>query len=456
MIQRVQHILISVFLLAMMVGSNWVYNGCFNDNVNTPVMKVLATFDDWTERKMTLVSCFLLAKHVNSSMIGYRVDSEICLLCGYNTPEIFCDYGKYGRATNVNCSESNTHGEDSAPSNDDSTMKPMQVFTYDRNQVEDLCDESYPYDCDLVAERIPGQIVISALLQRTVGDPLWPWKDMNYYLDCPVLFKETLSDHQAQLDTPATTVHSTIPETLLPQFTLNSTIYVKYWIQQHAQDTFTMYSVKDVAVWSNETLTDSYRDNYCFAFWPYQCDELMKREDIVGPYLRNKTGIIFGSQKPWLEASLLRDAKAAHIATIEYFPVVVKNVPAWSAMQPTQMASLYLAGNFPQVDFIFSLSSFEHTGLGRYGDKLDPDGDLKAMSMAHCLLKDDGILFLSLPIGLDLVFFNMHRIYGRYRLPLLLAGWEAIDVIGKLYLDDPAMYQLEMSILVLRKKKKES
>jgi hypothetical protein len=125
-------------------------------------------------------------------------------------------------------------------------------------------------------------------------------------------------------------------------------------------------------------------------------------------------------------------------------------------MQPTQMASLYLAGNFPQVDFIFSLSSFEHTGLGRYGDKLDPDGDLKAMSMAHCLLKDDGILFLSLPIGLDLVFFNMHRIYGRYRLPLLLAGWEAIDVIGKLYLDDPAMYQLEMSILVLRKKKKES
>jgi Caenorhabditis protein of unknown function, DUF268 len=27
----------------------------------------------------------------------------------------------------------------------------------------------------------------------------------------------------------------------------------------------------------------------------------------------------------------------------------------------------------------FSISSFEHDGLGMYGDPLDPDGDLKAM-----------------------------------------------------------------------------
>jgi hypothetical protein len=34
-------------------------------------------------------------------------------------------------------------------------------------------------------------------------------------------------------------------------------------------------------------------------------------------------------------------------------------------------------------DVIHSISTFDHDGLGRYGDPLDPDGDLRSMKEAH-------------------------------------------------------------------------
>jgi hypothetical protein len=83
-----------------------------------------------------------------------------------------------------------------------------------------------------------------------------------------------------------------------------------------------------------------------------------------------------------------------------------------------------------KVDIAFSYSSFEHDGLGRYGDPLSPDGDLRAMQEAHTFLKDDGILFLGVPFGPDCLTWNAHRIYGKHRLPLLLKGWKCLDVFN--------------------------
>jgi hypothetical protein len=36
----------------------------------------------------------------------------------------------------------------------------------------------------------------------------------------------------------------------------------------------------------------------------------------------------------------------------------------------------------------------EHDGLGRYGDPINPFGDLESIARARCLLKHGGILFL--------------------------------------------------------------
>lgn len=83
-----------------------------------------------------------------------------------------------------------------------------------------------------------------------------------------------------------------------------------------------------------------------------------------------------------------------------------------------------------KCDVGISVSSFEHDGLGRYGDPIKPNGDLQAMQLAKQLLKKDGLMFLSVPVGGDAIVWNAHRIYGRLRLPLLIKNWIPIAVFG--------------------------
>ena len=53
----------------------------------------------------------------------------------------------------------------------------------------------------------------------------------------------------------------------------------------------------------------------------------------------------------------------------------------------------------------------EHIGLGRYGDALDPEGDLKAIAELKRVMSRN-LLFV-VPIGqLPAVVFNLHRIYS--------------------------------------------
>ena len=54
----------------------------------------------------------------------------------------------------------------------------------------------------------------------------------------------------------------------------------------------------------------------------------------------------------------------------------------------------------------------EHIGLGRYGDPLDPDGDLKAMNELKRVLAPEGDLLFVVPIGYPRICFNAHRIYS--------------------------------------------
>ncbi len=43
-------------------------------------------------------------------------------------------------------------------------------------------------------------------------------------------------------------------------------------------------------------------------------------------------------------------------------------------------------------------------------------------------MKPGGHLFLGFPVSADEVVWNAHRLYGRYRLFLMLLGWKIIDV----------------------------
>ncbi len=54
----------------------------------------------------------------------------------------------------------------------------------------------------------------------------------------------------------------------------------------------------------------------------------------------------------------------------------------------------------------------EHIGLGRYGDQLDPNGDLKAMNELQRVLAPGGMLLFVVPVGQPKIVFNAHRIYA--------------------------------------------
>jgi SAM-dependent methyltransferase len=54
----------------------------------------------------------------------------------------------------------------------------------------------------------------------------------------------------------------------------------------------------------------------------------------------------------------------------------------------------------------------EHVGLGRYGDTLDANGDLKALAELRRVLAPGGSLLVVVPIGKPRVCFNAHRVYA--------------------------------------------
>jgi SAM-dependent methyltransferase len=64
------------------------------------------------------------------------------------------------------------------------------------------------------------------------------------------------------------------------------------------------------------------------------------------------------------------------------------------------------------IESISCLHTIEHVGLGRYGDKLDPAGDLKALAELRRVVQPGGHLILVVPVGKQKIEFNAHRIYN--------------------------------------------
>lgn len=64
------------------------------------------------------------------------------------------------------------------------------------------------------------------------------------------------------------------------------------------------------------------------------------------------------------------------------------------------------------VESLSCMHAVEHIGLGRYGDALDPEGDLKALKELERVLARGGSLILVLPVGKPKVMFNAHRVYS--------------------------------------------
>jgi SAM-dependent methyltransferase len=64
------------------------------------------------------------------------------------------------------------------------------------------------------------------------------------------------------------------------------------------------------------------------------------------------------------------------------------------------------------VKSISCMHVIEHVGLGRYGDELDPEGDLKAIAELKRVVAPGGSLLFVVPVGFkSKIMYNAHRIY---------------------------------------------
>lgn len=73
---------------------------------------------------------------------------------------------------------------------------------------------------------------------------------------------------------------------------------------------------------------------------------------------------------------------------------------------------LRLQFNDNSIQSLSCMHVIEHIGLGRYGDPLDPNGDVKAINEIKRVLQEGGDFLLVLPIGTPKIQFNAHRIYS--------------------------------------------
>ncbi|CAF3071896.1 unnamed protein product [Rotaria sp. Silwood2] len=218
-----------------------------------------------------------------------------------------------------------------------------------------------------------------------------------------------------------------IPDDLLSNFTLNYTIPVNYGSQEfRAGDTLP-------AKWTVD-LIENYRKKVRAqeAYGSYGNKDIYPALDKYASLaIINKKCAVIGTENPWIEAALL-EYNASSVTTIEY-ATIHSSTPRLFTITPMDFAQQQQKnkGQRQLFDSVWSYSSIEHDGLSRYRDPLNPYGDFQTMIKITCILKPGGFLFLSVPLNVqDLIQFNLHRLYGSIRLPLLYRNFHVVEMLG--------------------------
>lgn len=142
------------------------------------------------------------------------------------------------------------------------------------------------------------------------------------------------------------------------------------------------------------------------------------------PGVKDGRVLVIGSENPWVEACVL-EAGAKEVVTLEYGRIVSEH-PQVKTMVPYDFRMSYLNNTLGEFDAIVTFSSVEHSGLGRYGDGLNPWGDIIAIARSWCVAKTGASLTIGVMFSYENEFlrFNADRWYGKIRYPYLTTNWK--------------------------------
>jgi len=209
-----------------------------------------------------------------------------------------------------------------------------------------------------------------------------------------------------------------LPLDLYNQYTLNGKIKIRY---VYFDDT---YSSNTPLIYTKEMVNNYLEEIKNRKTFYYRVLDSCLYRALEKYGIKEQSIAVIGSIKPLYESICIY--YGGHPTTIEYNKIVSED-------SRIKVMSVDEYDKKPvEFDAAISISTFEHSGLGRYGDPLNPQGDLEAMKKMKSLIRPSGLLFLAVPIGEDMILWNARRIYGKYRLPQLLKGWKMLDVFYKI------------------------
>lgn len=161
----------------------------------------------------------------------------------------------------------------------------------------------------------------------------------------------------------------------------------------------------------------------------YAYNEVTQMRDALAQWTApvGGAGLVMGSETPWVECLALA-AGAVRVITWEFSRIVTDH-PRLYAAPTKELARGFVSGALSPVDWVVSFSSLEHSGLGRYGDALNPDGDRDAMEEIFCMLRPGGVAIIGVPMTCARdghIEFNAHRVYGWTRLAYIAEGFELV------------------------------
>lgn len=251
-----------------------------------------------------------------------------------------------------------------------------------------------------------------------VGDSDMFFNYIEKKIDCKGLWMNQAIDATMTDDPP-----SVIPLEMLDGFTYGGKVPIKPWSSLLNQRYLGQSALN--SVWTYDQIED----------WKNKC----KNGVLDGTYgvdetnylklgleqmnLKNAYVLVVGSEIPWVEACVLA-AGAASVTTLEYGKIHSEH-PNITALTPDEFRKKY--DEFHEYfDAVVTFSSVEHSGLGRYGDAMNPWGDRQAVARSWCASKKGARLLIAVMTGDDCIQYNAHRTYGKIMYPHLVANWKQL------------------------------
>jgi len=246
-------------------------------------------------------------------------------------------------------------------------------------------------------------------------------------VNCPKLFMtlKEFSDSAPRIKPPSWENH---PREIKNHYSYNKRVKISEWYFDEA------YPVSDndePIVFTKETLEEKHINPLLDTGIPvgnpgYPNSGNLVLEAVDYLDVRDKKILVIGTQTPWLEGILLaKDPEK--IVTVEYGSFLSTH-PLWTFIKPDVFREKFQNGTLDTFDVIFSYSSLEHSGLGRYGDPVNPWGDIMAVAETWCVSSPNAKLAIAVPtsvsLGADFIPYNAHRIYGPVLYPFLTTNWK--------------------------------